>query len=162
MLIVMMLTALQAVAPQPVQAGNTRPDLEWMSGYWLSCEGGREVAEVWLTPRLGLMAGVNVTVRDGRVGWEMSRIAALDAAPDAPFAYFAEPEGQGVTVFPVVDSGDDRVVFEQARGDDFPKRIVYERQDDALIARIEGVIGGEERTVRWRFRRAELNSRCPA
>lgn len=156
-----MLTAMMFAAALQGAQPELRPDLGWMAGYWLSCDGGREVSEVWLAPRHGLMAGVNVTVRNGRAGWEMSRIAAVDASPDAPFAYFAEPEGQGVTVFPVVASGPDRVVFEQARDDDFPKRIVYERDGQALNARIEGVIGGEERIVRWRFRKAELNSRCP-
>lgn len=139
---------------------DVRPDLGWMSGYWLSCEGDREVSETWTDPRLDLMAGVSVTVRGGRVGYELSRIAPVDPAPDAPLAYFAQPEGQPVTVFPVVTSGPNRVTFEQA-AHDFPQRIVYERDGDVLSARIEGEMDGETRTVRWRFDKAELNSRCP-
>lgn len=151
--VLMMSAALQA---------ETRPDLGWMSGYWLACDPGREVSEVWTDPRLSLMTGMTVTVRDGRVGYEQSRIAPVGPAPEAPIAYFAQPDGQPVTVFPVVASSDRRVVFEQAADDDFPKRIVYERDGDVLSARIEGEIGGETRTVRWRFNKAELNSRCPA
>ena len=81
---------------------------------------------------------------------------------DAPYAYFAQPEGLPVTIFPVVASGPGRVVFEQAADDDFPKRLVYERDGETLNARIEGVMGGQERIIRWRFHKAELNARCPA
>ncbi|MDQ8029079.1 MAG: DUF6265 family protein [Brevundimonas sp.] len=157
MLTALMMTAALVGAPQ----AELRPDLGWMAGYWLSCESGRQVAETWSPPRLNLMAGTSVTVRNGRVGWELSRIAPTGPEPDAAFAYFAVPEGQAPTTFPVVSSSPSRVVFEQARDDDFPKRIVYERDGDTLNARIEGVIGGEERTVEWRFRKAELNTDCP-
>lgn len=153
-----MLTPLMIAAA--LQA-DLRPDLSWMAGYWLSCEDGREVSETWTDPRLNLMAGVSVTVRDGRVGFELSRIAPVDPTPAAPLAYFAQPEGMPVTVFPVVDSGPDRVVFEQS-AHDFPQRVVYERDGDVLSARIEGEINGQARTIRWRFNRAELNGRCPA
>lgn len=152
MLTLLMITALQA---------DPRPDLGWMAGYWLSCEDGREVSETWTDPRLGLMAGTSVTVRGGRVGFELSRIAPTGPAPDAPLAYFAQPEGMAVTVFPVVASGPNQVTFEQP-AHDFPRRIVYERAGDMLSARIEGDIDGETRTIRWRFRTAELNARCPA
>jgi hypothetical protein len=154
----MMLTALMMTAA--LQA-ELRPDLGWMSGYWLSCEGDREVAETWSVPRLNLMAGTSVTVRNGRVGWELSRIAPTAAAPDAPLAYFAQPEGQALTVFPVVEAAPNRVVFQQA-AHDFPQRVIYERDGDVLNARIEGEINGEARTIRWRFQKAELNARCPA
>ena len=149
--VLMMTAALQA---------ELRPDLGWMSGYWLSCEGGREASETWTDPRLHLMAGTSVTVRDGRVGFELSRIAPTGPAPDAPLAYFAQPEGMAVTVFPVIASAPNRVTFEQP-AHDFPKRIVYQRDGDVLSARIEGEIDGETRTVRWRFDKAELNARCP-
>jgi len=157
MLTVLMMTAVLQADLRP----ELRPDLTWMSGYWLSCEDGREVSETWTDPRLGLMAGVAVTVRNGRVGFELSRIAPVEAAPDAPLAYFAQPEGAPVTVFPVVASAPNRVTFEQA-AHDFPQRVVYEREGEVLSARIEGEIDGEARTIRWRFHKAELNARCPA
>lgn len=149
---VMMTAALQA---------DVRPDLGWMSGYWLSCDNGREVSETWTDPRLGLMAGTSVTVRNGRVSYELSRIAPTGPAPEAPLAYFAQPEGQPVTAFAVVESAPNRVVFQQA-AHDFPQRIVYERVGDVLNARIEGEIDGQARTIGWRFQKAELNARCPA
>lgn len=157
MLTALILTAALTTAPQ----AELRPDLGWMSGYWLSCEGGREVGETWSVPRLNLMAGTSITVRDGRVGWELSRIAPVDNTPNAPFAYVAYPEGQAMTVFPVVSSAENRVVFQQS-GHDFPQRVIYERDGDVLSARIEGEIDGQARTIRWRFQKAELNARCPA
>lgn len=132
-----------------------------MSGYWLSCEDGREVSETWTDPRLNLMAGTSVTVRDGRVGFELSRIAPTEATADAPLAYFAQPEDMAVTVFSVVASGPNAVTFEQPADDDFPKRILCRRDGDVLSARIEGEIDGEIRAVDWRFDKAELNARCP-
>lgn len=157
MLTTMLLAAtLQAATPQT----DLRPDLGWMSGYWLSCEAEREVSETWTDPRLNLMAGVSVTVRGGRVGFELSRIAPVDPTPAAPLAYFAQPEGAPVTLFPVIDSGPNRVTFEQPADDDFPKRVIYEREGDVLSARIEGEIEGQARTIGWRFQKAELNARC--
>lgn len=154
-----MLTTAALLMTAALQA-DLRPDLGWMSGYWLSCEGGREVSETWSDPRAGLMTGMNVTVSNGRAGFELSRIAPTTASPDAPFGYFAQPEGQPATLFPVIEAAPGRVVFQQA-AHDFPQRIVYEREGDVLNARIEGEIGGQSRTIRWRFQKAELNARCP-
>ncbi len=159
-----MLTVLMMTAA--LQAPDLRPDLGWMAGAWLSCEatgeGVREVQETWTEPRHDLMLGMSLTVRGGRAGWELSRVAPVDPTPAAPLAYFALPENQAPTTFPVVESGPTRVVFEQAADDDFPKRVIYERQGDVLSARIEGVLDGQERTIQWRFHKAELNARCPA
>jgi len=156
-----MLTALMLTAALTAPQADLRPDLGWMAGYWLSCDGGREVAETWSTPRVNLMAGTSITVRNGRAGWELSRIAPTGPEADAPFAYFAHPEGQTPTTFPVVESGPNRVVFQQA-AHDFPQRVIYERDGDVLNARIEGEIDGQARAIRWRFQKAELNARCPA
>jgi len=157
MLTALILTAALTAAPQ----ADLRPDLGWMSGYWLSCEGGREVAETWSVPRLNLMAGTSITLRNGQVGWELSRIAPTEPGADAPLAYFAHPEGQALTVFPVIESAPNRVVFQQS-AHDFPQRVIYERDGDVLNARIEGEIEGQARAIRWRFQKAELNARCPA
>jgi hypothetical protein len=156
-----MLTALMMTAALATPQADLRPDLGWMAGYWLSCDGGRQVAETWSPPRVNLMAGTSITVRNGRVGWELSRIAPTDPAPDAPLAYFAMPEGQAPATFPVVESAPNRVVFEQP-AHDFPKRVIYERDGDVLNARIEGEIDGQMRTIRWQFHKAEFNSNCPA
>ena len=71
---------LPTAAALLIQAATpaTPPDLAWISGYWLDCSNGREVAEAWSDERAGLRVGWNLTVsRSGRPGFEMSHIAAL-------------------------------------------------------------------------------------
>jgi len=137
----------------------TADQLSWMSGYWLACDGGREVSETWTDPRGGLMAGNSVTLQDGRVSFELSRIAPT--APGARVAYFAGVEGAPPVVFPAVEASGTRVVFENA-AHDFPQRVIYERDGDVLKARIEGHMGDREQAMAWEYRKADLNARCPA
>lgn len=144
-----LLLAATSVAP-------TVQDLSWMSGYWLSCDDGREVSETWSDPRGDLMVGHGVTVAGGRTSFEALRIARHDGG----LAYMAQPGGAPPTVFPAVETGDRRVVFENP-GHDFPRRIAYAREGDVLTARIEGATDGRSRALEWRFRRQELNARCP-
>jgi hypothetical protein len=150
-----LMIALAVAALQAAPAST--PDLSWLAGYWLDCSSGREASETWSDPRAGLIVGHTVTVRNGRSGFESARIGPLS---DGALAYFAQPGGAPATVFRLVDSGPQRVVF--ANPDhDFPQRIIYERAGDTLSARIEGAVGDENRSVQWRFNRAELNARCP-
>ncbi|MNI13687.1 hypothetical protein D3C73_669210 [compost metagenome] len=153
MAVMIALAAAAALQTAPAPA----PDLSWLAGYWLDCSGGREASETWSDPRAGLIVGHTVTVRQGRSGFESARIGPL---PDGGLAYFAQPGGAPATVFRLIDSGPNRVVF--ANPDhDFPRRILYERAGDVLTARIEGAADDENRSAQWRFNRAELNALCP-
>ena len=143
----------------PVSGPITADQLSWMSGYWLTCDDGREVSETWTDPRGGLMAGNSVTLQGGRVSFELSRIAPT--APDAGVAYFAGVEGAAPVVFPAVEVSGTRVVFENPTHD-FPQRVIYERDGDVLKARIEGHMGDRREVMAWEYRKAELNDRCPA
>ena len=142
----------QAAAP-----ATPAPDLSWLAGYWLDCSGGREASETWSDPRAGLIVGHSVTVRNGRSGFESARIAPMK---DGGLAYFAQPDGAPATPFRLIDSGPQRAVFANP-DNDFPHRIIYDRAGDVLTARIEGADDDENRSVQWRFNRAELNARCP-
>lgn len=153
----MTLTAL-AVAALLQTAPVTADQVSWMSGYWLTCEGGREVSETWSDPRGGLMVGNSITLRGGRVGFELSRIAPT--APGAVVSYFAGLEGAPAVVFPAVEAAGTRVVFENPEND-FPQRVIYERVGDVLNARIEGGEGDRMQVVEWAYQKAELNARCP-
>ncbi|HYC75374.1 DUF6265 family protein [Brevundimonas sp.] len=137
------------------QAAPT-PDLSWMAGYWLDCSGGREVSETWSDPRAGLSVGHAVTVSDDGVSFEVSHVGVTPQG----FAYVAQPGGAPPTVFVLAESGPARAVFANAEND-FPTRVIYERDGDALTARIEGEIGGQARSMEWNFRAAPLNTRCP-
>lgn len=142
---------LMQTAPAP------SPDLSWMAGYWLDCSQGREASEAWSDPRAGLSVGHAVTVSGGEVSFEVSHIGPTPAG----FAYVAQPGGAPPTAFPLIESGPRRAVFANPEND-FPTRVIYEREGDALKARIEGEIDGRARSMEWNFAAAPLNTRCPA
>ena len=133
------------------------PDISWLAGYWLDCSNGREASETWSDPRGGLSVGHAVTVTARGVSFEAARIGPT---PEG-FAYAAQPGGAPPTVFVISESGPNRAVFANP-DNDFPTRIVYERDGDALTARIEGEIDGQARSMEWNFTAAPLNTRCPA
>lgn len=54
--------------------------------------------------------------------------------------------------FKLKEAGEKRVVFENA-AHDFPQRILYWREGDDLVARIEGTMRGQPRQQEWRFSR---------
>jgi hypothetical protein len=151
-----MLTALIAAALIQT-APSAAPDLSWMAGYWLDCSGDREASETWSDPRAGLSVGHAVTIDDGNPSFEVSHIGPTPQG----FAYVAQPGGVPPTVFVLAESAAGRAVFANAEND-FPTRVIYERDGDALKARIEGEIGGLPRSMEWNFRAMPLNSRCPA
>ena len=137
------LIAASALAQPPAKVES----LGWMSGTWVS-EGPRaKVSESWLGPGNGLMVAVNLsTFASGRNSYEFLRIAET---PDG-FSYFASPDGRAPVEFKLKELGERRVVFENAMHD-FPQRILYWRDGDALLARIEGKLKGEEKGQQWRF-----------
>ena len=152
-----MLTTLLTAALLQTATPAPSPDLLWMAGYWLDCSGGAEVSETWSDPRGGLMVGHAVTVSArGRPSFEVSHIGPT---PEG-FAYVAQPNGAPPTPFVMIESGAGRAVFENTRND-FPTRVIYQRTGDVLNARIEGVIGGEARSMAWTFEAKPLNTRCP-
>lgn len=146
------------LAAAALQSPGTVDDLSWMAGYWLDCSEGREVSETWNDPRGGLMVGHAVTLENGRPSFEQ---ALVGPTRDGGVAYYAQPGGRPPTVFVLVESGPGRAVFANP-DNDFPTRIVYAREGEAMTARIEGQMDGRAAAMEWRFRRAELNARCPA
>ena len=124
--------------------------LDWMSGTWVARSERERVTETWLGPGNGLMVAANLTTRaNGRKSFEFLRIAETGDG----FSYFASPDGRPPVEFKLKEAGERRVVFENA-GHDFPQRILYWRDGDALVARIEGVMKGQSRAMEWRFAKA--------
>ena len=123
--------------------------LGWMAGTW-SVENERgKVTEAWLGPANGLMVASNLTAGPGgRKSFEFLRIAD---SPDG-VSYFASPGGRAPVEFRLKELTDRRVVFENS-AHDFPQRILYWRDGDALVARIEGTLRGSPRHEEWRFTR---------
>lgn len=124
-------------------------DLAWMAGTWMQRKGTTDTEEQWLAPKGGLMLGVGRTVRDGKaVEFEMLRIEMKDGKP----VYLAMPQARPATEFRTVEQAATKVVFERD-GDDFPKRVMYWRDGESLMARIEGTMKGQARSREWRYDR---------
>ncbi len=148
------LTACATADAQP--AGGS---LDWMSGYWLSCDGGTQTAENWIGAGGATMLGTNLTRAGGREAYEFLRIG-----PNANGgrSYFSMPGGRSPpTEFVVSEAEGQRVVFANP-AHDFPQRIIYRREGDVLHARIEGTMNGRTEGMDWRFERAVQDASCPA
>jgi hypothetical protein len=110
-------------------------DLDWLAGHW--CNETSE--ELWLPERGGLMLGVNRSTRGANTFFEFLRIEIEgDQA-----RYLAQPGGRGPTAFTRSASGELSVEFRNPQHD-YPRRIRYWRDDDALHAAIDDGDGGRE------------------
>jgi len=152
----MMLMTLAALAAvQTAATARAEPDLDWLAGYWLSCEGGVEVSETWSNRRGGIMLGTSITSGEDSFGWEQTRI---EAGADG-LSFHALPRGQPPAAFRLVRSGPGEAVFENP-DHDFPQRVIYRRDGERLTGRIEGRVQGREEAMEWHYRAAPLNARC--
>ena len=71
--------------------------------------------------------------------------------------FVAMPSGQKEARFKLLTVSEREVRFENPEHD-FPQRIIYQRDGDSLIGRIEGVSGGKERAVDFPLKRGSCNS----
>ena len=135
------LTLLILAVPSLCAAGPTVGDLAWMAGSWRSEDGGGAVSEeIWSAPGGGIMLGMHRDVTAKRTSYEFIRIAETAEG----IVYFASPSGRPATPFRLTELADQRAVFANPQHD-FPKRIIYWRDDARLCARVEGDgIEGEE------------------
>jgi hypothetical protein len=152
--------ALLALVALPSAASAEAPSaqaLAWMGGTWVH-EGrdGSCVMESWLGPRAGVMVATNLsTFAGGKSTYEFLRIAPSGTG----ISYFASPGGRAPTEFALKELGEARVVFENPEHA-FPRRILYWRDGDALVARIEGTRGGQPLSEEWRFRKPGTELNC--
>lgn len=115
------------------QAAATAP-LDWMEGRWCSDDGGGRVEEHWLSPVHGEQLGVSRTLKQGRMAtFEFLRISVVDGVP----TYLAQPGGRPPTAFRRSAGGERWVRFENP-AHDFPTRIEYRREGEALQAQVGG------------------------
>ena len=141
-----LLLAAAIAAAQPAQA----PDLNWLAGYWLSCDDGREVSETWSDRRGDVMLGGTLTVgRNGRSGFEQARIAFSSGGQ---VTFIAQPSGRSTAEFRLVRGGPAEAVFENP-AHDFPQRILYRRTADGVTARVEGTRNGQTRGIDFVYTR---------
>ncbi len=114
------------------QAAN--PSLDWLAGHWCADVGGKTVEELWLPPHGGVLVGLSRTISsDQTTGFEYFRIADLEGVQN----FIAQPGGRPPTSFKRAAGGGAWVRFENP-DHDFPQRIEYRREGDALHALIGG------------------------
>ena len=148
-----MKTALLAAAlllSTSVLAQTKASSLEWLSGTWVAKSATATVTESWVGPGNGLLVAANLsTWTSGRKFYEFLRIGETAEG----LSYYASPGGRAPVEFKMKELGDRRIVFENPQHD-YPQRILYWREGEQLVARIEGHPGGKEKREEWRFDRA--------
>jgi hypothetical protein len=136
-----MIVLLLAVALS--QAAPSVNDVSWMAGCWAADRGGRQVVEAWIPPAGGTMMGVSRTVVNGKtVEWEFLVIRAGANG----LQYVAKPSGQAEATFTATHVSSRQVDFEDP-AHDFPQRIIYARDGDALTASLAGQMSGQARRL---------------
>lgn len=137
--------ALLLPAPLTAQQQNGLP--AWMTGAWIEAKGEIWTEEYWTPPRGGLMIGAG---RNGKgeelLGWEATRIA-IDKT--GKLAFIAMPEGGAATTFAMEKSDASSISFANP-AHDYPQRVRYWREGEALLAEISLIDGSK--AMRWRYR----------
>jgi hypothetical protein len=147
-LVVGVLIALPLVTPV-AQSPSGVEQLAWMAGCWRQESGGRIADEIWMAPSGGVMLGMNRTVASGRtVSSEFMQIGANGGR----IVFTARPSGQAEASFTLLKSGQRDVVFENT-AHDFPQRVMYRRDGDTLVGRIEGTRNGKSQSIDYPMRR---------
>lgn len=135
-----------ALATAPLAAQEPVAFPTWMAGAWALADGDRWTEEFWTSPRGGMMIGAS---RDGSGEalrtWESIRILRK---PDGTLAYIPMPNGGPPVEFALVRQDAQSIEFANP-AHDFPQRIRYWRDGDALHAEIALLDGG--RAMTWRY-----------
>ena len=149
--------APQRAAPPPLPVVRDTASvsrLGWLAGCWRLRAGTRIVEEQWMAPAGGMMLGMGRTTRDGRVT-EFEQLRIFEREGRAVYA--ASPSGQAPAEFVAGATSDTLVAFENP-AHDFPQRVIYRRSArDSVTARVEGTVGGKQRSTEFRYGRAT----CP-
>lgn len=137
-----------AAASGSAQESSGLEALSFMTGCW--SEEGDGYREQFTPPTENLILGTSRRMVGSRVaGFEFHTITLSDGVP----VLTPHPAGVRSDPFAASTLEDGYVVFENLEHD-FPQRIIYDgREDDRLIAAIEGDEGGETRRFEFPMRR---------
>ncbi len=149
---VMVLTML--AGPGQAPAAPSIKDVAWISGCWDLTRNARHVTETWTPAEGGTMMGVSRTVNNGKTTeWEFLIIREGAAGLE----YVAKPSRQPEATFTATRVSATEVVFENP-AHDFPKKIVYKRDGDSLVASIEGPMNGQTRRIEFPYKKITCGS----
>ncbi len=128
---VLLLCVVPTASAQPEP--DAAVDLAWLAGHWCGEQNGTTIEELWLA-RGGYLLNLSTTTRgEALVSFEYTRIEARAGG----VVFVAQPGGVPPVEFALVDSGPQRLVFENPTHD-FPQRVSYWRDDEGLHAEIAG------------------------
>jgi hypothetical protein len=146
-LLALMVISLGASAMENVSI----QDFSWLAGTWVSIGAETGSGETWTEPAGGCMLGVARSVKNEKtVAFEYLRIVETS---EGGLDYVAMPSGQNETHFALRSYENKEAIFENLQHD-FPHRIIYRlNEDGTLLARIEGVVEGEQRTMDFPMQR---------
>jgi hypothetical protein len=129
----------------------TIDEVAWIAGCWALDGAEPGSGEQWTSAAGGTMLGTNRAVRGGRT--EAYEFLQIRETEEGSLTYIAAPQGQTETRFTLISIGPTLVAFENS-ANEFPQRIIYSLVgEDALTARIEGKLNGEQRAVDFPMRR---------
>jgi hypothetical protein len=132
----------------------TLADLNWLSGCWRAENDGRVNAEQWMKRNGNMMLGMSQTVVKGKTReFEFMRIMQEE---NGDLYLVATPSGQRETRFKFRETKGSEAVFENA-ANDFPQRIIYRREGDTLVGRIEGLSKGKEKAIDFPLKRTSCD-----
>ena len=150
--------ALSAVMVVPFSSAAQKTSVEglgWIAGCWAMDDGKESTQESWMKPAGQSMIGMSRTVAGGKtVFTEYAQIREMNGqlAYIVSLSLNAKP-----TVFKLVKSFENEVVFENPEHD-FPQRIIYRRESsDALFARIEGHEKGVNKSIDFPYKRIKCD-----
>lgn len=141
------------LAPSLLAAQRPTDQLSWLTGCWERRTASGVVEEHWSSSAAGMLHGFGRTIRrDTVVDYEFVRIFSIGDT----LVYEAQPARQQKTEFRAVPPFAPELVFANP-AHDFPQRVIYRRSGDSLLARIEGMRGGQLRVVPFSY----VRIRCP-
>lgn len=132
--------------------GKASQDLPfgWLAGDWREDKEGRWTTEHWEIGPEGSMAGIGSSGEGSAVAESEGMVIMTDPKGAV---FIATPKGaQAPTSFRQIARGAQNVTFENA-AHDYPQRIRYWREGDALLAEISMKDGS--RAMLWRYTRVK-------
>lgn len=127
------------------------PDLSWLAGTWCTePKNGAVTCESWTPMDEGVMRGSGTTRKNGRTTTNETMAIIVN---ETGVIFHAEPVNQPPADFRAVrlDSAGRSVTFEE-RSHDYPQRVRYWRDGEALLAETSLLDGS--RAARWSFHRS--------
>jgi hypothetical protein len=126
------------------------PDLSWLAGNWCTePKNDTRTCESWTPMEKGVMRGKGITRKAERVSINEAMTITADASG---IVFHAEPANQKPADFRAVEfSTEGQAIAFEDRSHDYPQRVRYWRDGEALLAETSQSDGSK--VVRWTFRR---------